>query len=421
MNFKKSAIVIFLHLTIVVSAFIFFYRIGVFNKLPDNMSLLGEDVGWYSGIKKYGYQFNQGARSNIAFFPLFPYFWRYSALTTIGISVFNLLLFVTSMSILMHNRKISSGFLLGLVAIPSFIFVSIPYTEAIFFFFGTLLILGFSRNNNYLITIGLLGCCISRSVSILFIPALIVTEVLVYFHFSHDLKALIKKLTIYCGACIISIGVVVIIQGIQTGMWFHFLSMQKYWGRILHWPSAPFTTISPEKVLGIDGVAVILGAVAGWFCLKWLRILFKNIQPKFESITIPEDRSVLFSALYLAGTAFVDVFFTSQSGGHTNIWSINRHLFCVPFAIYFLVWLHHEYQVLKSDFLFISILILAGCYFTGVAFLFNQMYYYILFCITLFIIPFYPKLRFVTYIMYTLNAFVQIFFYHDFLNHKWIG
>jgi hypothetical protein len=42
------------------------------------------DSGWYFGIARYGYEFVEGGRSNLAFFPLYPMLMRYLALALGG-------------------------------------------------------------------------------------------------------------------------------------------------------------------------------------------------------------------------------------------------------------------------------------------------------------------------------------------------
>ena len=42
------------------------------------------DSGWYFGIARYGYEFVEGGRSNLAFFPLYPLLMRYVALALGG-------------------------------------------------------------------------------------------------------------------------------------------------------------------------------------------------------------------------------------------------------------------------------------------------------------------------------------------------
>ena len=420
MDTKRLALLITGHFAILLITYLIFLKLGIFTAVPDTTNVISEDAGWYHGIKVYGYQFIEASRCNLAFFPMFPYLWRYSHLSGLGISIANLLLYAASVGILFHRTKTSWIYLLAILGIPSLIFMFLPYSESLFFFFGTLIITGYRRSKNKLILIGFLGACLTRSVSLMFIPALIITELIFWLNTGAPKNTIIKRILLYCGMCVTGTAIVVLMEWAQTHKWFYYLSVQKYWNRTLQWPSFPMTTLSEKIVLGIDGASVIIGLIAGWFVLRWIMGALGFTQKKADQNN-QADRGVYFSALCLAATAVVDIFFTYQVNGQTNIWSINRHILCTPFALYFLSWFNTTYLTSKLDLFFIALCVVLGSYFTGVFYFPNQMYFYFIFFIGFFASRYFPKLRFSLVILYALNLFLQLIYYHAFLNQRWIG
>lgn len=269
------------------------------------------------------------------------------------ISFLNLIVFIVSFILLIGKDRYKTIYLLVIGSLPCFIFFFLPYSEAWFFLFGTLLIIGYRKDSRLLQIIGLFGCCLTRSVSTFFIPAIIITELLAYRSSGISKRKLIANILINTATCFSSILIVVLIQGVQTGKWFYYIEVQKYWKR--HWlfPSLPFTNVSSNKVLGIDAVALIVGLVTMFFCFKWAyayvstEIRKEGVSPEGTAIC----RSVYFSALFLSAIAIVDTCFTYDIAGRTNMQCMNRHLLCTAFAVCFLNWINTVYKPERSDFI----------------------------------------------------------------------
>ena len=361
--------------------------------------------------------------SNMAFFPFFPYIWKWLSLDGFQISILNLVVFSISFIILMGKEKYSTAYLLIVSSLPCFIFFFLPYSESWFFLFGTMLIIGYRRESRMLQVLGLFGCCLTRSVSTFFIPAVIITEILAYKASGISRKTLITNITINISACLAGILSVVLIQGLQTGKWFYYIEVQKYWQR--HWlfPSFPLTTISPNKVLGIDSVALMLGLIGIYFSVKYCFSQIKSKITKKEPFhsSPPICKSIYFSILFLAAIAIIDTCFTYDINGKTNMQCMNRHLMCTSFALCFLNWLNNEYRNGSYDIYFIAGFLVLGIFATGIYAYGHHLIYYILFVSSFFLYRFFPAIKPVFLLLFLFNIFFLVIFYQDFLNGLWIG
>jgi hypothetical protein len=343
---------------------------------------------------------------NLAFFPLFPVVWKISQLDAAGVCVINISLFVSAFIILMGRSKYPVIYLLVLTTFPSFIFFFLPYSESLFFLSGTLLILGYRNNSRGMIIAGLLCCGMIRAVSTIFIPAVIFTELICY-------RKAGKNMWTYTLVCIVTILGVAAVQALQTGKWFYFLGVQKYWNRHFQLPGLPFTTEAPERVIGVDAIGLFIGVIAAFICIRWM----------IQKAKVPVCRSVIFSCLYLAGVAFLDSFFTDDFEGHTKLWSMNRHIIATPFFLCFLNWFYHIYQPEKTDKYIIPLIILSAVFLTTITKYPFHLLYYLLFFTALIVAPFISE-RFRTYLLYPLygmQVFLLFVFYQSFLYDKWIG
>jgi len=96
----------------------------------------------YTNIKNDGYSYNPARQSNVAFFPGFPYLWKYSGLNAFGISLINLLLFLTGLFFLVREFAIRQRDALLFLSLPSLFFMFVPYSEALFFAASSILLIG---------------------------------------------------------------------------------------------------------------------------------------------------------------------------------------------------------------------------------------------------------------------------------------
>jgi len=419
----KALFVLLTGIVAIVILYFIFIKLGIITKVPDEVNIIKNDAVWFNEIRYLGYTFTPNQKSNMAFFPLFPYLWKWTFLDNFHIIFLNLAIFIISFLILIGKTNYKTSYLMIVSTIPCFIFFFLPYSEACFFLFGTLLILGYRRDSKALIFVGLFGCCLTRSVSIFFIPAVIITELLAYKSSGISRKKLLIDIITNILICVISIFIVVLIQWIETGKWFYYIEVQKHWKREWLIPSIPFTTISPNKVLGIDAIGLMLGCIAIFFCCKWGYSCLVSEQRR-SGLNGKNDqvcKSVYFSALFLSAIAIIDTCFTYNIEGSTNMQCMNRHLMCTSFAVCFLNWINKDYNPRSGDVYFIIAILLSGIFVTGV---FNYMHhtvYYILFGLSFFLYKFFQKSQPWYFILFLFNIFFTVIFYHDFISGFWIG
>src|SRR3954463_11377272 len=91
----------------------------------NNANFLRFDARLYQDIKDNGYH----EKWLCAFFPAFPYFWRFSDFSAIGISIVNGAVFIAGISAIASVYKIEWKQHLFFLTVPSFIFMFVPYTE----------------------------------------------------------------------------------------------------------------------------------------------------------------------------------------------------------------------------------------------------------------------------------------------------
>ncbi|MEW5981881.1 MAG: mannosyltransferase family protein [Acidobacteriota bacterium] len=144
------------------------------------------DSGWYFGIARYGYEFVEGGRSNLAFFPLYPMLMRYLGLALgggrenvyrAGIIV-SWVSFVVAMVLLYRLTRtyVSDDEAERTVAFaavfPFAFFFGVVYTEALFLMLSLAAFLGFRTGRWWLG--GIAGACATatRVNGILMLPAL---------------------------------------------------------------------------------------------------------------------------------------------------------------------------------------------------------------------------------------------------------
>ncbi len=196
-------------------------------------NFLNWDAEHYSWIKDNGYE---GFR--VAFFPLFPFFWKLLNVSPPLISIINASIFFISFYILAKQFKPSVPELILLLSIPGCMFFYLPYTESIFFACSTLILVGVKQQKLGYILTGLFFCTLARPAFTVFIPALIIVEC-----FSNgSMKQILQRTGIYllvCGAGIVVVGFV---QFNDTGEWFKFFAAQKMWGNELQLPKLAFTS-----------------------------------------------------------------------------------------------------------------------------------------------------------------------------------
>ncbi|QIX61301.1 hypothetical protein HER32_08950 [Hymenobacter sp. BT18] len=280
----------------------------------NSASLSQWDVEHYLIIKNQGYDLQR-----TAFFPAFPYFWRWLQLSAAGISGVNLVVFVATFMALAKEWKLTRPQQLLALSVPSLLFMAVPYSEALFFLGGTLALLGWRREQEGLAWLGILLCSVTRSAAFVFVPALLLAGWLT----RRELAAPWRRLGGSCVAALGGLAFSVYVHYRATGVWLAFSqAQQQFWDNHLQWPKWPLENWGGPAVTRYEAVAMA-AAVA---CLLYLYKAWRQAPQKAPAF------GVAFSALYLVG---VTVLTLATKGGWLA--SLSRYTFATPFFLVMLV------------------------------------------------------------------------------------
>ena len=412
---NMMVILCLIHTMFILLMYILLSHLGMISFKPTNTNVVRWDVFFHQSIKDYGYIYVPRSTCNLAFFPLFPILWKILNLSPLIMCLFNYVLFLFSFTILLHKEKLHPGIVLFLLSIPSFIFFALPYSESLFFLFAALLLKGYKEQSTFYIVIALFCVSMVKSVSVIIIPAILIVELMTYSKNKPWFYGLLLKLSATVSGLMLS----VLIQVYQTGKWFYFIEVQQYWNR--HWivPGFPLTTISPERILALDGIAFIIGIMAIAYCLHQA-YLYGNAFLIKKNWT-EKHPEVLFSALFLSGTVILDTIFTYNVDGAGNLWSMNRHLLCTPFFVVFIVFfLTNPVQHLWIK-ICLFVTLTSGLYITGVFNYPRMAAYYFVFMLSLIVIKLFPRSYYYLIPVYGGNMILQLFFFQSFTENLWIG
>jgi len=377
-----------------------------FSELFDKMNFLNWDAEHYHFIKENGYQ---GFR--VAFFPLFPLIWRLSSVGVYGIVILNGLTFLISFYLLLKNLEIKRGeLILMYLSIPSFIFFYLPYSESIFFLCSVIILSGLKNDKDYLVFIGLLLSTLSRPAFTVFIPALLITELL-----SKRAGRIYFRIGYYLLLSFLGLLIVGIIQFFDTGEWFKFFRAQEGWGNHLQMPKLPLTSWAGGFIAKTDGFAFLIGVIAGGYLsalilkLKWI----KGLMP---------HREVIFSLAYIGGITLSVLMFRGGS-----LFSLNRFVLATPFIIVALnYWTTQPINLSFKKLLLIFGFIFSFWFLFGSYVHIQQIMKFAL--LSLYVLLIFAlksdKVAIRNYsliLLTTINFIFQIIFYIRFLNGEWVG
>ncbi|MCR5887954.1 hypothetical protein LRS06_09210 [Hymenobacter sp. J193] len=321
----RSVAVVALHVLLLAAFTSALYAFGIIRFLPSHETLLRWDVIWYEQIRQHGYTYSATGMSNAAFFPMLPYVWRFSGLGLRGMGLLNAAMFLGASTWLAHQLRLPVRLQLLLLSTPFLLFMVVPYTEALFFVFSTLLVVGLRRRKLLWWVLGLLGCGLTRSASTMFTPALLFMVAMWAMQPGQRGTAL-RWGAAGLGALLLSIGLVAAVQWYQTGEPFGFILAQKHWGHTMKRPNFPFTDPSGTDVLWLDALALWLGlAAAGvctWLTWRWLQCW------RTGRAMPPLPPELIFALGYCVG---VTLFILLYQGG--SLWNIGRYIFATPFLV----------------------------------------------------------------------------------------
>lgn len=376
------------------------------------------DAAWYSDIKDNGYIYKEDVQSNSGFYPAFPYIWKVTQLSPIGISIFNAIIFFISFFFLARAFEFSIYESLLALSVPSLMFNFLPYSEALFFLSATVLLIGLHRRNNLMLYGGLFLCCLVRPMTIVFIPVLLFVE---FASKKEDHNGIIN-IIFSIMACVLPFFLVALVQHLQTGVWFaHSKAQIMHWDHEFHIPHFPLSTWVGPKTIWLDGTAFWMGFVATLFCIYTL----------FNRTSY--DRSFMFSVAYLSGVCLFTLFYNGYNDrGSTTLLSLNRYFFATPF--FFVVFQkclrlpqlsNKRYLYLIASLIFIWLLF--GAY-TEIDWFnrFKTIIYFLMLtaAIIMYILSlnhdWFRKKKFWV-LLYIGGCLLQVYLFYRFLSGEWVG
>jgi hypothetical protein len=288
---------------------ILFYKASWFN----SHSLLNWDAQHYYKITTEGYDYTR-----TAFFPLFPLIWKYSGLGLLAISVFNGLLFLGSFAWLSSLYKINWKLLLIIASVPSFIFFFVPYTESVFFAGSVLLLTGYKKADYRFVFVGLLVASFARPAASVFLPAIILLEILT----RTSTTDAAKKISLSTAALVLGMVAAFAVHRYFTGNWLGFFEVQQnVWENRLQIPSLPLRSWAGIKIVILDGTALFVCLLSAWQLLKWFI-------PNLKSFKINQEKGLVFSLFYLTGIGLLVLLYRDGS-----LFSLNRFSFATAFFV----------------------------------------------------------------------------------------
>ena len=281
------------------------------------------DVEHYQYIREHGYDLVR-----TAFFPLFPFLWRGLGVSAIGMALVNLLLFAVSFAALAWQLRWSWRTQLLVLSVPSLMFMALPYSEAVFFASGALVLLGLHRQQPGLYALGLLLSCTSRSAAFVLLPAVVATLVL-----APAARRPRAEAALAAAATLLGLGTSVLIHYAYTGRWFVFFAAQRLWDNRLRWPALPLSNWAGAFPTRFEAPPLLLGlgcvGALGW--LAWNR--------RQHQLPVP-SRPLVFGLAYLGGITLVTL---ATKGG--VLVSLSRYVYATPYFLVLLAYLHQHIRL----------------------------------------------------------------------------
>jgi hypothetical protein len=208
-----------------------------------NENLLRWDAAHYRNIADHAYTVQPGfGEACFAFFPLFPWLWKFSGLSARGIAVLNYTLFTLALMLLAQvflSSALSQGRRVTLFAVallfPSSIAFQIPYTEALFIFLMALALWGLHKGSYALFFAGMSACALTRPAISIILISFLCTDV--FFFLRHrSWSLLLKESVLKILPLLTGTGLAIAAQYPYSGNLLKFFEVQKMWNHSLRLP-----------------------------------------------------------------------------------------------------------------------------------------------------------------------------------------
>lgn len=299
----------------------------------------GWDAHWYGSIVENGYKYIEGTQSNTAFFPLFPYLWKFTGMDSAGIAFLNVLIFGVSFCWLAILLKISLRLFVFILCFPLSLFFSLPYTESCFFLGVVVIVAGLVNKQIALSLLGIMLASLTRPVFPVFMCMLILVSVIFYLKVDRNVLKIYKPFLVVLVVLLLCFGLVNWIQYYQTGVWFAQSKTYQNWGGVLSFPTFPLNSFEQYGpgyfVLQLDYLAMVWGIYCAYLVFR----LFKE--------EILWDRShLIFSG---CSVYMIIIFLLRLFTMHGSLWSLSRYIFATPIFIYSLWFVLNIHKGIISD------------------------------------------------------------------------
>lgn len=301
------------------------YKINVVPGFPLERDLLNWDAAWYYSIVANGYQYSLTEYSNSGFFILFPFLWKVLGLNAWGMSLLNVGLLAAGFAIFhsIYPLKVRDKVLW--LTFPSFYIAFVPYSEALFVFIATVVIWGFATDRKYVVWIALLLLSLTRPVTVILLPAFLITELLASDNRGWW-KSLARFLVWYGTPLVLGLAIFILYQYHATGVWLaYFKAQEAHWGHSFSLPTLPFSSAFGLRLLWLNAAALFVS----FFCL--LLLIRYGMQWLLKN-KLHTDKVFILSCLYFTGIGLVTILFNSTwNSKGTNIFDLARYAFVTPF------------------------------------------------------------------------------------------
>lgn len=305
------------------------------------------DAAIYECISERWYKIEESCFGNVrgAFFPLFPFVWKITNSSAIGISLINYFIFILSIALLViHLLRVSirekAIIFAVLITLPSTVIYYIPYTEALFLLTMTIATIGLLKNKCWLYFAGFALMAMVRPATVFVLLAILTVELFQFLR-NGQFKIFLRSCFSKGFPFLIGYGISFLIQTISSGTTTAMIDAQTYWAG----ENPPLSSITDWSFegFGLNSFAIFFVSVPALLFLIYLVVNVKNNKGfllKKAEFT-PEAYLFYVSLAYLAGI-FIFTFLTS--GG--NMHSYFRFTLATPlFYIAILIVLNHLHSI----------------------------------------------------------------------------
>lgn len=320
---------VLLHVLLGLAACSVLYTFGIIPHLPSNQVLLNWDAGLFYRLSQTGYDDPAGGIN--AFFPLLPLVWHFAGFSATTMSIINAGCAWLGIGLLAWGFRLSFRQTLVVLSAPMLFFTLVPYAEAFFLLWSSVMLVGMHRQRQALVVIGLLGACLSRSAATLFVPAYLFAELLWWGQPSW--RASLVRMTTGMLAMVVAVGSVMFAQYKSHGDALAFYKVHELWQQKLRLPEQLFYSSAGINILWLDALGVLIALASLVACavlgLRWLR----HSRARQQQLGGLPSRAVLFSLGYCVGAGFFIVFY---QGG--DLVGTARYILASPFFVVLLAW-----------------------------------------------------------------------------------